>query len=115
MNMVFEEGALFILFSFVVITLVVLVLFWVGGRIGAKGRKTPDKLARYTGGEKLPTVKVQVNVERFFLYALFFMIFDAFAFLVALSFAQLGVYPILFTIITFLAIIMVWYNGSNVD
>jgi NADH:ubiquinone oxidoreductase subunit 3 (subunit A) len=115
MNMVFEEGALFILFVFAVTTLVVLVLFWVGGKIGTKGTKTPGKLARYTGGENLPATKVQVNVERFYIYALFFMIFDAFAFLVALSFAQPGVYPVLFTIITFLAIITVWYDGSKAD
>jgi NADH:ubiquinone oxidoreductase subunit 3 (subunit A) len=115
MDMVFEEGALPILFAFVATTLVVLVLFWIGGKIGAKGMKTPGKLARYTGGENLPTVEVQVNVERFYLYALFFMIFDAFAFLVTLSFEQPGVYPLLFTAITFLAIIMMWYNGSKVD
>ena len=115
MDMVFEDGALFILFAFVVTTLVVLVLFWVGCKIGAKGMKTPGKLAHYTGGENLPAVEIQVNVERFFLYALFFMIFDAFAFLVALSFAQPGVYPVLFTIITFLAIVVMWCNGSKVD
>jgi NADH:ubiquinone oxidoreductase subunit 3 (subunit A) len=92
-----------------------LVLFFAGGKIRVKARKTHGKLAPYTGGEDMPATKVQVNVERFLLYALIFLIFDAFAFLVALSFALPGVYPILFTIITLLAIVMMWYNGSKVD
>lgn len=119
MNMVLQEGAFSILFAFVVTAFVVLLLFWIGGKIGAKGTNTPGKLAPYTGGENLPPVELQVDVERFFLYALFFLIFDAFAFLLTLSFGQPGIYPVIFTAITFLAIIIMipmrWSHGSKTD
>ena len=104
--MALQEGALSILLALVVTSVVVVLLFWIGGKIGAKGTKTPGKLAPYTGGENLLDVELQVDVERFFMYALFFLIFDAFAFLLTLSFAQPGIYPVIFIAITLLAVII---------
>ena len=93
-------------FVFLVSTVAVLLLFWVGGGVGVKGRKTLGKLASYACGEDLPAVKLQVNVEQLFTYALFFLILDALAFLLALSFTQPGIYPILYSIIVLLAVII---------
>jgi len=92
-------------FVFFVSVVVVLLIFWFGGRIAAKGKESAGKLTVYACGEDVPAVKLQVNVERFLLYAVFFLIFDALAFLVALSYAAISpLYPIAFTIIILLSV-----------
>ena len=96
-----------ILLVFIASLIVALLIFWVGGRISPKGKKTAGKLAPYACGEDVPAVKLQVNVERYFIYAVYFLIFDALAFLFALSFSTPGFYPILFSIIILLAIAVV--------
>jgi NADH:ubiquinone oxidoreductase subunit 3 (subunit A) len=93
-----------ILLVFVASLIVALIFFWVGGRISPKGLKTPGKLAPYACGEEVPVMQLQVNVERYFIYAVFFLVFDALAFLLALSFSTPGFYPILFSIVVLLAV-----------
>ncbi len=94
-------------FIFLVSTLVVLLLFRIGKVISAKGKKTPGKLASYSCGEDLPPIKIQVNVRRFFIYGLCFLIFDAVAFLLFLSFGQPGVYPVIFSVIALLIVVII--------
>jgi NADH:ubiquinone oxidoreductase subunit 3 (subunit A) len=98
-------------FVFIVSTFVVLLMFWLGGRLGERARKAPDRLTSYACGEDLPSVKPQVNAEKFFIYGMFFLIIDSFAFLLFLSFAKPGIYPILFSFITLLAVVMTFPKG----
>lgn len=93
-------------FIFLICLLTTLFLFWMGGKFSVKGRKTPDKLAPYACGEDLPPYRPQVNVQRYFIYGLYFLIFDAFAFFLALSFAHPGLYPIIFAVIALIAILV---------
>jgi len=93
-----------ILLVFIASLVVALILFWIGGRIAPKGVKTAGKLAPYACGEDVPAAKLQVNVERYFIYAVYFLVFDALAFLISLSFSTPGFYPILFSIIVLLAV-----------
>ena len=101
------------LFIFTISLLVALFLFWLGGLIGVKGRKTTGKLSPYACGEDIPPFKPQVNVQRFFIYGLYFLILDAFAFLIALSFTHPGIYPLIFVLIVLLTIVVMvpvkWY------
>ena len=76
----------------------------IGHLIAPKSEKTIEKLAPYACGEDMPGRKFQMELERFFLYVTYFMIFDISAFLLALSFAGRGIYPILFSIIIALSI-----------
>jgi NADH:ubiquinone oxidoreductase subunit 3 (subunit A) len=93
-----------ILLVFVASLIVSLIFFWIGSRISPKGLKTPGKLAPYACGEDVPVMQLQVNVERYFIYAVYFLVFDALAFLLALSFSTPGFYPILFAIVVLLAV-----------
>ncbi len=109
----FEKVITSPLFIFIISLLVALFLFWLGGLIGVKGRKTTDKLSPYACGEDIPPFKPQVNVQRFFIYGLYFLILDAFAFLIALSFTHPGIYPLIFVLIVLLTIVVMvpvkWY------
>jgi len=109
--MMLQDVVFSLFFVFIVSTFVVLLMFWLGGRLGGRVRKTPDRLASYACGEDMPPVKLQVNAERFFVYGMFFLILDSFAFLLLLSFAKPGIYPILFSFITLLAVVMTFPKG----
>ena len=70
--------------------------------VSAKTKVTSDKIASYACGENFLAKKIQVNIQNFFLYIIFFMIFDITALVLAMSFGVPGFYPLLFiTIILF--------------
>jgi len=80
--------------------IVVLIFYGIGKKIAPKGAKLLGKLAPYACGEDLPPVKLQVDVERFFIYITYFMIFDILVIIMATSFVAPGLYPSLFALIT---------------
>jgi len=82
------------------------LLYLIGSMVSTKAKATVGKLAPYACGEDLPARKFQVNVRRFFIYITYFMIFDISAFILATSFSGRGFYPILFSAIVLLAVIM---------
>ena len=92
-----------ITFSFII----ALIILAVGSDIAAKGRDTPGKFAPYACGEDLPPEKVMVNVEEFFIYAVYFMIFDILAFILATTIARPTnvLMPIAFAGISLLSIV----------
>jgi NADH:ubiquinone oxidoreductase subunit 3 (subunit A) len=90
---------------FIISLLVTLLLYWYGGRISPKVKSTVDKLAPYACGEEYPAQKLQVNVERFFIYAVFFLVFDILAFMLATSLGSPGIMPALYAGITLIAVI----------
>jgi len=67
---------------------VALVIIAVGNDIGAKSPDSEGKLAPYACGEPVPATKVRMNVENFFIYAVYFMIFDVLGFVLATTIAQ---------------------------
>lgn len=90
----------------------VLLIYLIGGRISAKGQKTSGKLRPYASGEDFPAEKIQVNLESFFLYAIYFLVFDVLAFVLATSLgvfasgspASLLVFPLIYAVIVLAAI-----------
>jgi len=95
-KIVLSEVILSLPFVFFSAVLIGALMYAIGSVIAAKGDKTADKLAPYACGEDMPGMKLQVNLERFFLYLTYFMVLDISAFMLALSFVQRGLYPILF-------------------
>jgi len=87
--------------------IVTLIILAIGKSIAAKGRDTPGKFAPYACGEDLPPEKVMVNVEEFFIYAVYFMIFDILAFILATTIARPTnvLMPIAFAGISLLSIV----------
>ena len=85
-----------IFFLFFSTLVVALFLYWIGGRVGVKGKKSSDKVSTYACGEDLPSRQVQVDVERFFIYAVYFLIFDVLAVFLATSLNTPGFFPALY-------------------
>jgi len=88
-------------FIFLLALIVSTLLYGIGSLISKKAKepKRSAKLEPYACGESLPAEKLQVSVERFFLYATLFMIFDITAFLLSLSFNASFTYLLLFIVI----------------
>ena len=81
-----------------------LVIYWLGGRVAAKGKQTVDKVLAYACGERLPALKLQVNLEHFYIYAVYFMVFDVLAFILATSMGVLGWLPLIYILVVVAAI-----------
>ena len=89
------------------LSLVVGLIFYLVGRIvAAKGEKTTGKVAPYACGEDLPPHKFQVNVEEFLIYAVYFLIFDILAFTLATSLITPGYFPVVYTLIVLMAVVI---------
>ena len=85
-------------FIFLLSLLVSSILYCIGSLISQKAKETrrSGKFEPYACGESLPAKKLQINIERFFLYVMLFMIFDVTAFLLSISFNASFMYPIVF-------------------
>jgi NADH:ubiquinone oxidoreductase subunit 3 (subunit A) len=81
------------------------IIYWIGGIISAKGKKALSKQMMYACGEELPARKLQVNVQRFFIYAVYFLVFDVLAFNLATSLEDTGIFPAMYAIVVLLAIV----------
>ena len=93
-------------FIFFLSLLVGLIFYLVGRIVGAKGEETTGKVAPYACGEDLPARKLQIDVERFLVYAVYFLIFDILAFILATSLNTPGIFPTLYAIIVLMAVII---------
>jgi len=74
--------------------------------IGAKGEKTEGKVAPYACGEDLLPLKLQVNAERFLIYAVYFLVFDILAFILATSLNTPGPFPAIYALIVLMAVVI---------
>jgi len=86
------------------------ILYIIGLKISPKVKdinKKSGKFSSYACGEDLSAKKFQVNIQRFFLYVTYFMIFDISAFMLGLSFNVRGIYPILFSAVIALSLLMI--------
>lgn len=94
-------------FIFMLSLVVGLLLYLVGNIIGAKGEENDGKTTPYACGENLPPLKFRVDVEKFFIYAVYFLIFDVLAFVLATSYAcirTLGYFPAIYAFIVLMAV-----------
>ena len=65
-----------------------LIIVALGNEYAPKSPDTEGKLASYACGEPVQPTKVRVNVENFFIYAVYFMIFDVLGFVLATTIAN---------------------------
>ena len=72
----------------VVAVIVALIILAIGNDLAPRSPDTAGKLAPYACGEDIPPTKVRVNVENFFVYAVYFMIFDVLGFVLATTLAR---------------------------
>jgi len=93
-------------FVFLIAVIIAVALYRWGGRISAKAPPIEGKLASYACGEELSAEKIQVDLQRFFAYCVYFMIFDILAFMLATSLSSPGLLPATFAFILLLAVVM---------
>ncbi len=67
---------------------VAFIILAIGNDLTAKSPDTPGKLAPYACGEPMAPTKIRLNTENFFIYAVFFMIFDVLGFMLATTMAK---------------------------
>ena len=93
-------------FGFCVI--VMLLIYWLGGKISAKTEQgsAAGKTAPYACGEDLPSEELKVDLDRFFIFAVYFLVFDVFAFILATSFNSLGLVPVVYALIVLMAVLL---------
>ena len=100
-----------IVFSFAFI----LLIYWIGGRVSAKRslKKISGKTAPYACGEDFPPEELKVNLEKFFIFAVYFLIFDVLAFILATSFPAVGLIPVVYCSIILMAVAALFSVGRH--
>ena len=103
-----DAASTLLLIAFISSFALALSLYIIAGRISPRGvEKRSERTIPYACGEDPPpTGETRINCERFFIFTIFFMIFDVFAFMIAISYsAPIGL-PMLYSLITMMAIIL---------
>jgi len=98
-------GAFPLITGFALSLLIVLIIYLVGRRIAPMGDKESGaKTDPYACGEDLPAEESRIDLERFLIFALFFLVFDVAAFMVATSYFALGIMPVIYISIVIVAV-----------
>ncbi len=90
--------------AFAIVLLIVLLIYAIGKRL-APNNPTKEKLTTYACGESVPGVKTQFH-SHLLRYAVYFMIFDIVAFMLATSMGMIGWVVVIYVLIGFFAIIV---------
>ncbi|MGQ9759460.1 MAG: NADH-quinone oxidoreductase subunit A [Candidatus Methanomethylicaceae archaeon] len=87
--------------------IVIGVIFWIGGKISPNAAKNdPEKLSPYACGEEFQIEEHGTNMERFLIYALYFLIFDVLTFIMATSFFERGVLPATYSAVALISVMV---------
>ena len=102
------EASILLLSAFVLSFALAISLYTIGGRISPRSREERRRAGKnntYACGEEPPPIKeTRINCERFFIFAVFFMIFDVFAFMVAISYSAPAYLSVLYSLIAMMAV-----------
>ena len=103
-----DAASVLLLVAFTSSFALALLLYVIAGRISPKGvEKRSERTVPYACGEDPPTIgDTRINCESFFIFTIFFMIFDVFAFMIAISYSAPTYLPIIYSLITLMAIIL---------
>lgn len=89
----------------------VLLIYFIGGKISAKSvTKEAGKNEPYACGEDMPTEESRVDLEKFLVFALYFLIFDILAFVLATSFYTIGLMPITYSLVVLIAVTVLMFS-----
>jgi len=82
-------------------------IYLIGGRAKPKvSSQDVRKTESYACGEILPVGELRVDLERFLIFAVYFLIFDVLAFTLATSFFTLGLTPAIYALVVLAAVAM---------
>jgi NADH:ubiquinone oxidoreductase subunit 3 (subunit A) len=87
--------------------LIAATIYLIGGRVKPKvSSQDVRKTESYACGEVLPVQELRVDLERFLIFAVYFLIFDVLAFTLATSFFTLGLTPAIYSLVVLAAVAM---------
>lgn len=91
------------------------LIYFVGSRLSPEiSGESPGEFASYASGEDMPFEEAKIDLERFFVFALYFLIFDVFAFLIATSFNTAWPLPTIYALVILSAVaMMVMLRGAK--
>ena len=90
--------------------LVAIVIYLVGQQISPRGQNVAGKTAPYACGEEITVKEVKVDLERFLTFAVYFLIFDVLAFVMVTSFYNIGIMPIIYSLVVLMAVAMLIFS-----
>ncbi len=91
--------------GFALSLLVISLIYFIGKRIAPKsGKSDGARTDPYACGEDLPAEESRIDLERFLIFALFFLIFDVAAFVIATSYFALGIMPVVYVSVILVAV-----------
>lgn len=100
---------------FAVCLALMLLIFWVGGRGMSKSTsKAQGKTEPYACGEDLPAEESRIDLEKFLVFAVYFLIFDILAFILATSYFATGIMPVAYISVVLVAVAVLIYSRRHV-
>lgn len=94
--------------------LAAVIIYVIGGKISAKGSPNlPGKTEPYACGEDTPLQEVKIGLERFLTFAVYFLIFDIFAFMMVTAFFTVGLNPIVYALIVLMSVAMLIFGRKR--
>lgn len=104
-----------LLLVFAISLAAMLLIFLLGGRGSAKNEgKNKGKTEPYACGEDMPAEESRIDLERFLVYAVYFLIFDILAFILATSFTTTGIMPVAYVSVVLVAVAVLIYSRRHV-
>ena len=96
--------------GFLIVFIAVVVLWAWGKRVAPPARKEGEAVTSYACGEEQSVIRTQFRINWFY-YAVYFMIFDIIAFILAMGAFTLGTYPavlatVLYGVVSIVAVVM---------
>ena len=91
--------------------LIILSIFFISKKISQKQKYDKEKLSPYACGEDLPVEEVRINLEKFLIFALYFLIFDVITYIIAISFFERGILPATYSIIALASVLVLIIGG----
>jgi len=103
-----QHEVLFLPIVFSISIAIALIFYTIGGRISAKGKASEGKISPYSCGEDLPYEgDMRINLEKFFLFTVYFLIFDVIAFTMVISFGVSPLYAYIYALVTLASVVFI--------
>lgn len=93
----------------------VCIIYWIGGRVSPRRTGSGGgKGEPYACGEDLPAEESRVDLEKFLIYGLYFLIFDVLAFILATSYFATGPVPLTYISVILVAVAVLIFSRRHV-
>lgn len=95
------------------VSLILALVIYFAGRHAKAYPEGSVKGEPYACGEIMPAQESRVDMERFLIFAVYFLIFDVLAFTMATSFYNLGLAPVLYSLVVLTSVAMLIFMRRN--